>query len=222
MSNRNTVPGSSYLYHGKIMGKSGRFGKYGETKRIGRLRKASITSNIARYPKNKVIWKPEFHINKGLGQKRILIRQAQPEDVDYIQRLSLKVFQRYGPYTDTLAQWFGSNLTETILAVTGKKSVGFAMLGGPIETLFFRSQYELLAIAVNPDIYRLGIGSRLMGEIERRAKALHAQNLILHTATENIPGRLLFEKCGFTLFKIKRNFYPRGQDAFMMHKTLLN
>lgn len=153
-------------------------------------------------------------------KERIRIRSVRATDTDYIQGLSKRVFSRYGPYDDTITRWFLSGLTLTILASKGKRPVGFAMLGRSSYGNPFSRVYELLAIAVEPEMQKLGIGSLLMGEIEEKARRMQVETLVLHTAIDNITGQRLFTKHGFIASGIKNLFYPEGQDALMMSKDL--
>lgn len=151
---------------------------------------------------------------------RVNVRPAKASDVDYIRSLGKKVFHQYGPYEDILGGWFESSMTVTVLALMKVLPMGFAMV-----SLFRRASSpvrvaELLAIAVEPAKWRCGIGDLLMREIERKAKQLKVEKLILHTAAENLPGQKLFKKHGFMPSEIKKDFYPKGQDALMMCKSV--
>ena len=199
-----------------MMGNSGRYGKYGETKRFARLRKAGKGSTgggskpaVSRTPSCRLT---SFYRGK------IKIIPARTKDADYIRSLSKKVFTRYGPYDDTLTGWFMSGFARTVLASAGKRPVGFAMLGRTVHDQPISRVFELLAIAVDPEMQKMGIGSRLLNEIERKAKELNAETLVLHTSADNVPGRKLFRKHGFVTAETKGHFYPEGQDALMMYK----
>jgi ribosomal protein S18 acetylase RimI-like enzyme len=152
---------------------------------------------------------------------KIKIIPARIKDADFIRRLSKKVFTRYGPYDDTLTDWFMSGFARTVLASTGARFVGFAMLGATLQDHPMSHVYELLAIAVEPEMQKLGIGSRLLKEIERKARELNVETLVLHTSADNTPGRKLFNKHGFVTAETKGKFYPRGQDALMMYKKFV-
>lgn len=151
---------------------------------------------------------------------RVAVRAARPADVDYIRSLAKRVFGQYGPYENIIARWFVSGIAVTLLALMEKQPVGFAML-----CRFEREWYppvvsELLAIAVEPAKWRIGIGDLLMREVLTVAEELKVARVFLHTAVENLPARELFKKYGFAAFELKENFYPKGQDALMMYKNI--
>ena len=141
-------------------------------------------------------------------------------DTDYIRNLSKKVFEQYGPYEKILTRWLESGTAVTLLAWTEKDPVGFAMLRGfefgwPVVPLT-----ELLAIAVEPAKWRIGIGDLLMDEVVRQAESLKVATLVLHTAIDNLPAQMLFRKHGFSELGMRKDFYPNGQDAITMYKEI--
>ena len=141
-------------------------------------------------------------------------------DTDFIRSLSKKVFEHYGPYESILTQWLESGIALTLVAWTGRKPVGFAMLQGFDHKWPVLRLTELLAIAVEPERRRIGIGDLLMDEIVREAERLKSRTLVLHTATDNLPAQMLFRKHGFSELGMKKDFYPKGQDAIIMYKEI--
>mgnify|MGYP001817439829 CR=1 FL=1 len=202
------------------MGKRGRFGKYGEFKRISRLRAGKANPFCA--PGRQIMETGKAGIQKihTPPKGNVTVRVAESSDVDFVRDLSERVFQQYGPYEKTLARWFASGITVTFLAVLGDKPVGFAMLGEPNYTWSFSPICELLAIAVAPEKRRLHVADLLMNKLEGTAHEFKVDRLILHTSTENAPARRLFEKHHFIPAQIEKVFYPKGQDALMMYKEL--
>ncbi len=204
------------------MGNSGRYGKYGESRRFDRLRKAGT-----RQPHVINRWQelPSLltsNETKVSCSDRIKILPAGTKDGVYIRDLSKRVFSKYGPYDDTLFSWFLSGATFTIVAFEKKGPVGFAMLGRSAHDDAFSRVYELLAIAVEPEMQKLGIGSRLLSAIVKKAREKKAEILLLHTSKDNSAGRKLFKKHGFVTSETKGNFYPKGQDAIMMYKRFVS
>jgi len=203
------------------MGKTGRFGKYGEQKRIGRIRGFQKSSG---FDAHKGCLKEERRIaryeRKASRKPRITIRPGVRSDAHYIQTLSRKVFQQYGPYEEILPQWFYARRTVTLIALVGKKPVGFIMLGKPGHRWETPSRCELLGVAVEPESQGMGVGDTLLGEIIKKTHELFIERIVLHTAVLNLPGKNLFKKHGFSPKGVKKGFYPGGQDALMMCKDL--
>jgi ribosomal protein S18 acetylase RimI-like enzyme len=143
---------------------------------------------------------------------------AESSDGDFIKRLSRDVFNIYGPYDETIPAWFRSDRSVTIVARAKGKPIGFVMIGKLDSRYDFHSVSELLAIAVEPQWQGRGIGESLLREAERRAVDLGIKRIFLHTATDNLQAQRLFTRVGYRPWEIKRSFYPKGQDAYVMAK----
>ncbi len=141
-------------------------------------------------------------------------RQAGKADCRYIKSLGCAVFDLYGPYGEILSSWFSSEITYTVVASTQEGMSGFAMLA------LTSGIAELLAIAVEPDMRGMGVGGFLMDEVIRRARQGKVKYFMLHTAVDNSAAQGLFEKYGFVRSGIRDDFYPNGQDAFIMTRHI--
>jgi ribosomal protein S18 acetylase RimI-like enzyme len=147
---------------------------------------------------------------------QITIRVAEESDMEFAHNLSKKAFSRYGPYEDILGRWFQSGTTETFLAIMEKRPLGFVMLGRYQSEWESCQIAELLAIAVEPEKRKKGVGDFLIQEVIRKSRDLGIETVVLYTALENVAAQRLFKKHGFTPSRIKERFYPRGQDALLM------
>ncbi|MFC1533853.1 GNAT family N-acetyltransferase [Thermodesulfobacteriota bacterium] len=201
-----------------IKGNRGRFGKYGETKRFDRLRRAKDdTISPIRAAIKPIRFRPSSE--KMLPQKSsIALRPATCSDTCFITRLGGKVFNIYGPYEEILPKWLESDMSLTIIACMDRQPVGFAMIGDLLNRYDPQNASELLAIAVDPKSQRRGMGELLLREVDRKAAELNIKRIFLHTAIENLPARRLFTRFGYRPWEIKMGFYPEGQDAVVMSK----
>jgi ribosomal-protein-alanine N-acetyltransferase len=203
------------------MGRQGRFGKYGETKRFARLRQSGMRHPTGRTFEHKP-WGQGSPAVKSHDQRgRVRIREAVPSDEGFINRLSAKVFNSYGPYSEMIPRWLELGTTITLVALEEGKPVGFVMLGSLEHDLRIPTVSEVLAIAVEPHRQRVGIGETLLREIENKAASMGEKRLFLHTAIENVAAQKLFIKNAYLLQENKRSFYPKGQDALMMVKEIV-
>jgi ribosomal protein S18 acetylase RimI-like enzyme len=202
------------------MSHQGRFGKYGEIRRLERLRQAGTKGPPPLHPEIREL-KREASFRKEAHQKSpVRIRQGAGPDVFFIEDLSRKVFHVYGPYDETIPRWFQAQATITLVAVMNRRPVGFAMAGRLPEGACDHSGLELLAIAVEPQEQRLGIGEMLTKEIEKALLRLKVRRWFLHTAKDNLPARRLFTRCGYLVCGLREGFYPSGQDALLMMRDL--
>ncbi|HEJ83915.1 MAG TPA: GNAT family N-acetyltransferase [Desulfobacteraceae bacterium] len=202
------------------MGNPGRFGKYGEQKRVDRLRQVMSRPSTSAVKGGRPASKPLHRGKQGHSNTRIAIRPAEVSDAEFIRDLSRKAFQQYGPYEALLPNWFLSGIGATMVAVLGRKIAGYAMLERIMGQAGSPRVSELLAIAVEPWGRNHGVGDRLLAETIRKARERHVERVVLHTAVDNLSGQALFRKHGFVACGIKTAFYPEGQDALVMEKEL--
>jgi [ribosomal protein S18]-alanine N-acetyltransferase len=67
---------------------------------------------------------------------------------------------------------------------------------------------------------RLGVGSHLLAEAERRLIAAGVRTVGLETATDNVAAIAFWQKHGYRSRGVQKNYYPGGRDAFTMTKSL--
>lgn len=195
----------------------GRYGKYGETRRLLRLRPSAWRG--VRRPVSPPKDAPP-HAAAAARPRRIDIREALAVESRFVEKLSGRVFQPYGTYGRTIRGWIDSGQALTLIALFEGHAAGFAMTARLSPEPDAPGGTELLAIAVHPKRRRCGIGRLLLQRIEEEMKGLGAHILWLHTATVNQAARRLFESQGYRMIHLKRRFYPRGQDALLMAKRL--
>ncbi|MBW2028271.1 MAG: GNAT family N-acetyltransferase [Deltaproteobacteria bacterium] len=202
------------------MGNRGRFGKYGDIKRIGRLRRAKKDIAIGK----EFVRRGDDGSRPGDGaafpKMALRLQMAKGSHWDFIIDLSGRVFHEYGPYDKIIQEWLASGMAFTILSVHGRRPVGFAMINLLPKEYGPQDETELLAIAVEPGMQRSGVGQRLIKVVEKKAKALDIKRMALHTGEGNFVARRFFEKAGFTELRTERNFYPKGQNALVMIKDI--
>lgn len=197
----------------------GRYGKNGEVKRLRRL---SPRGKIHRRLRRPSVPPSSSRDLPGRRPQQVSIRHARSSDAWFIHRLSEVAFQAYGSYGDIIRGWLDSGQAISLIAQICGRPAGFAMM----ERIPARSDpprgAELLAIAVDPADRRRGAGRALLRRIETLVHGQGAERIWLHTATDNHSARNLFERSGYRSVRLKRAFYPNGQDALLMVKQLQN
>jgi len=203
------------------MSNRGRYGKYGETKRLERLRRAGQRASSRARHETREPGRGEFFTGRKPAGSLFSLRHALDGDLAYIEELSGRVFEVYGPYREMVGRWFQSRKAATLVALMGVRPVGFAMVGRFSDPSRIPLTAELLAIAVEPRRQKRGVGRMLMEGIEEILLPMNVGRLFLHTAMENLPAQSLFARCGYRHSGAKSAFYPAGQDALLMTKDLL-
>jgi len=205
------------------MGNRGRFGKYGEIKRLDRLRRSRIVTPLSSGDNRRNRFRTRQSLCQALHQDlRVAVRPASDNEFRFIKRLSYKLFNIYGPYEEIISKWFESDMAMTLIALIDRQPVGFAMIGDPFNRYDVQHVVELLAIGVDPIKQGKGVGMFLLRELERKATDLGVKRIFLHTAMDNVHARRFFTRSGYRAVEIKRDFYPKGQDAIVMFKEPLH
>jgi len=105
--------------------------------------------------------------------------------------------------------------SATLIAVRGGRPVGLVVVedqGGGLASI--------QAIAVRPGERGQGVGQRLMTAAIRTAREGGAHELRLCTAQANVEALSLFLKAGFRIVRRMPRFYPRGQDACELSRSI--
>ena len=92
-------------------------------------------------------------------------------------------------------------------AQDGGQLVGFIALRG------VAGQWELLNVAVAADHQRQGIATALM---QHALAALHNEPITLEVSTANQAAQTLYQKAGFVVLGVRKQFYQDGSDALIM------
>lgn len=80
---------------------------------------------------------------------------------------------------------------------------------------------DVMTVAVAPRARGLGLGRRLLDELEARAGARGAASLMLEVRADNAAARALYDHSGFVVLSTRRRYYQPGDvDALVMRKTL--
>ena len=161
------------------------------------------------------------------------LRPIGVADRVFVRELSGRVFSQFGDYGQTLPGWLDGPGVWGFVALKSGVPVGFTLLsltrlpeaaGALIPQRARRDvtplALDLMAIAVQPENQRTGVGRRLLESVIQEAERLLAREVwvlavSLLVGEENQPARRLFEELGFQPLP-GRESYPRGQPALRM------
>lgn len=71
---------------------------------------------------------------------------------------------------------------------------------------------DILNITVRPEARRQGIATQLLGKIGELAEPRGVTVIHLEVRESNTPARTLYEKLGFTVDGIRKNYYERPRE----------
>jgi ribosomal protein S18 acetylase RimI-like enzyme len=82
--------------------------------------------------------------------------------------------------------------------------------------------YDLYWIAVAPSGQRHGLGRQLIAEAERRAVSGGAVSMFIDTSgrEQYLPTRAFYERMGYRIHEVVRDFYSPGDDKVVYRKQL--
>ncbi len=135
--------------------------------------------------------------------------------------LAGKTFVDFGDYRAIIDQWLDAPRVGSLLLVQDGVRQGFALVALSRGIGFWRSvSAELVAIALEPDVHRRGLGTLLLSAAEDGARRCEAQEMRLHTANENRIAQAFFTSAGYRLREGRATYYPNGQSALEFRRAL--
>ncbi|MBL8306678.1 MAG: ribosomal protein S18-alanine N-acetyltransferase [Rubrivivax sp.] len=118
-----------------------------------------------------------------------------------------------GNFVDSLAAGYVAELMEN----EAGEVLGYFLAMTGVDEL------HLLNITVAPAWQGLGLGRRLMADLEAQARALRVASVWLEVRASNLRARSLYERLGYTAVGLRKAYYPavgRREDAVVMSLPL--
>lgn len=157
----------------------------------------------------------------------ILVRDARADEREALRALTLRAYAEYARVMDADA-WTALNdsvraaltaesAAHRIVAECGGALVGGVMLYPPSTQAYGDMSDalpwpELRLLAVEPSARGSGVARQLVDECIRRARAMHATELGLHTSSSMHAARRLYLSLGFERAP-ERDFQPPGAEV---------
>lgn len=148
----------------------------------------------------------------------LAIRDMKAADISAVAEIEAAV-QPYQAWTvQSFKDAYMSCYTMTVAELKAK-IVGYAVV------LMAPDVGELLLIGVSPDHQSMGVGQRLMLDVEQRIRAKLLTAVMLEVRQSNAQAQRFYEKQGFVSVGRRKNYYQSAQgereDALLLRKTLL-
>ena len=80
----------------------------------------------------------------------------------------------------------------------------------------------IVTIDVTPELQGQGIGSRLMGAVNRVAACSGLRWIVLQVSTENLVAQKFYEKHSYVTTKLLKGYYQGRENAWEMKRKLRN
>lgn len=148
-----------------------------------------------------------------MEKKEILIRRARASDVSYLAKLERETF----PIAQTERDF--ENMLDAsdrvlLVAESGRRVLGY------VGAYSVCGETDILTIAVDPDVRRMGIGKKLLDAL---LTELDPDNdaVYLEVRESNEAARTLYTSLGFTEIGVRRGYYRfPTEDAVLYKKEL--
>ena len=95
-------------------------------------------------------------------------------------------------------------------------SFGLKQIVGFLDYWVTFDSGTICQIAVHPDIQRSGVGSELITEMIKDAKAKKVRTITLEVRESNIKAINFYKKHGFVTSHVKPGYYTNGENALYM------
>ena len=89
---------------------------------------------------------------------------------------------------------------------------------GYIIFYILHEEAQILNIAVLPACQRQGIGKYLLTSALKMIQADGEREVFLEVAVSNLPAQYLYRQFGFRICGIRKNYYGRYKDAYVLRK----
>ncbi|WP_051499715.1 ribosomal protein S18-alanine N-acetyltransferase [Nocardia sp. BMG51109] len=142
----------------------------------------------------------------------------RPADAARCAELEKKLFPEDDPWPEVafLSELAGAHNHYVVVRDESGRAIGYAgiaLLGAPGDP-----EAEVHTIGVDPGAQRGGIGTTLLRAL-LAAAGKRGGPVYLEVRTDNAPAIALYEKHGFHIIGLRRNYYqPSGADAYTMRR----
>lgn len=145
----------------------------------------------------------------------ITIRQHDAKDFPALFKLDQKCFPPGIAYSKIMLRYFLTQPgAECLVAIDDKQIAGFILT----------EQNPPLAHIVTLDIAeshrRKGVGTALLSESESNLQVRGVRTMLLETGTTNEAGVAFWQRHGYRIEAVLKNYYPGHLDAYEMRKRL--
>ena len=118
--------------------------------------------------------------------------------------------------SDGAAHWSDENYNTIFNASDPRRLIVVMETGGAaaafVVVRIVGSEWEVENIVVDSALRRQGIGSTLIRDLQDRARAEHAELLLLEVRESNSAARSLYEKAGFIQWGHRSRYYQNPEE----------
>jgi len=150
-------------------------------------------------------------------KERLAIRLATPREAEAIALESMAEIEHNMGWTwhpDRVASAIDDPDTNVAVAVDGGAVIGFGIMEYAEESA------HLVLFAVREDARRRGVGSTLLGWLEKVALIAGVARLNVEARASNATARAFYRSHGYSETDIVPNMYCGGEDGVRLQKVV--
>ena len=147
--------------------------------------------------------------NDKIAHTNLTIREAEVWDIKAISELDKTNFDN--SWDEQMLEKMLLNKSNRIYVAEGGQIMGFLVAENDID------EYNISRVVVDKDFRNHGIGTKLIEHIENIAKE-GKMNVSLEVSVNNFTAKTLYEKLGYTLRRVRKEYYKDKSDCLEMVK----
>ena len=147
-------------------------------------------------------------------QNNVIISNMEIQDLNLIANNLETDFDDFWNY-NVFKEELTNEISKYLVAKINNQIVGFA---GIIPVL---DEADISNIVVNKNFRNQKIGSSLLEALIDLAISFNIKIINLEVRKSNVPAIKLYEKYGFEVCGIRKNYYNNTEDAILMKKDLI-
>jgi len=144
----------------------------------------------------------------------VIIRKADKKDLNEIFKIEVSSFKN--PYPRQYLEFLMIITPDFFLVAEENNEI----IGYVVGIIRKNKTGHIVSIAVSPKHRRKKVGQKLLDAILTKFKKRKLIRVKLEVKTTNIPAISLYLKNGFQIVKRIKEYYPNGEDCYVMEKDL--
>lgn len=144
------------------------------------------------------------------------IRPMLDSDLPQVMEIENQCFLHPWKDKDVLYELHENPVSNVWVIEYSNASLGLKYIVGFVDYWVTFDSGTICQIAVHPDIQRSGVGSQLMEEVIKDARAKKVNTLTLEVRESNEKAIKFYTKHGFKIILKKPQYYSNGEDALYM------
>lgn len=144
----------------------------------------------------------------------IEVRDMVNADLDRVMEIENLCFKAPWGREDLYREIYDNQLSVLLVVTINDLVVGFCDYWNTFDS------GTICQIAIHPDYQHQSLGTRLLDEVIKDAKAKKTRTLTLEVRESNSNAIKFYQKHGFIITLVKEKYYSNGENAIYMIKEV--